>query len=192
MNNNKTSEVKLFGFRINNNIAVIIVFVIIPLISPYFHQLFSAIYTIIQWTVYIQQGTITITPVIINIIINNWVFIAISVILLPFYTYILIACSRTKKLVMDTEDSSNSWFGFKLTSVSTKALGILSLMSLIAFIITFFSYISPYLLQLLSPPIIFYLIIIERLSLMLMYLYTIFICRKAYSILTKSEIPLKM
>ncbi|MFX1419851.1 MAG: hypothetical protein ACFE9N_13110 [Promethearchaeota archaeon] len=192
MNNNKTSEVKLFGFRINSTIAVFIVFVIIPLISPYFHQLPSAIYTIIQWTAYILQGTITITPEIINIIIGNWVFIVISVILLPFYTYILIACSRTKKLVKDTEVSSNSWFGFKLSSISTKALGILSIMSLIALIITFFSYISPYLLQLLSPPIVFYLIIIERLSLMLIYIYTIVVCRKAYSILKESEIPLKV
>jgi hypothetical protein len=190
MINDKNTDVKLFGFRINNTHAVITTFITIQLITPVFLQIFYATYSIIQLNYILQlnPGMSSISILIKNLI-SNWIYIFIYLIILLIYIYVLIMCSKTKKSQRDSEGNQTSWFGYKLTNTSFLTIGILSKLSIIIIAISFIAYITPIIHDIPSIYILTILIGIERLSLTLINIYTIIVCRKENSIYINSSSP---
>ncbi|MHA2035686.1 MAG: hypothetical protein ACXACX_22400 [Candidatus Hodarchaeales archaeon] len=183
----ENTEVKLFGFRINNTIAIILVFLTIPMIIGTLYPFIMVIYSFIQQIGLIFGGPISYT---INLLIN----ILIIIFNVTIFTYIIIVCSKTKKLQREIEYSQKSWFGFNLTKTSLRTIGILSILGIITGSISIINQISNlvYIISVTYSFHITFLIpyvpnIIVNLAMMLFYIYTIIVCREVNSVLANSN-----
>ncbi|MFX1313867.1 MAG: hypothetical protein ACFFHD_14855 [Promethearchaeota archaeon] len=108
------NEVKLFGFRLNNNSAVILFYL-------------SLIATI--------QSVGTICSFILDLffyeMIDLIILIITYLIILLLNIYILIICTRIKRSYKGDDAVSEKWFGFRLMESSLLVIFILSLLALI-------------------------------------------------------------
>ena len=182
MNKDENTEVKLFGFKINNTVAVILVFFAIPISMGFFNQIYLTIYSLIQ-----MIGS-PVGDIFSLIIYQQLINILIIIISVSIYAYILITCSKTKKLERETEDTQMKWFGFNLTNTSLITIGILSILGIITSITLIISQIY-YILFMVSLLHGFNIQVFNNvlnaiisLVLMLIYIYTVIVCRKANSI----------
>ena len=183
MNEDENTKVKLFGFRINNTVAVILFFLTFSLTVSFIFP----IYFYVEF--FIQLIGSSISELMTYPVIQSMISFFISLALLIFYIYVLVLSSKLKKSYRETEDHQTRWLGFRLTSTSLITISVLSIFNIISTVISLYSNISALIilniasLLSISYNIRFLVPIIGSLILMLFYIYTIIICKKTRSIL---------
>ena len=177
MNQNELKQARLFSFKINNTIAVLLFYIILPLML---NLLPFLIYQVTYLFEYPLQIYLT-NPM--SLLYLSF-YIMIPLLLIPLFIYILIICVINQKLLRKQEESTVRWFGFHLDNISQIILFILSIFNLlldfrmlfgsVGSLITFLEFSSP-------PQIIliqFYASITVGIITICFYIYTVVICAK--------------
>lgn len=175
MNQNENKTVRLFGFRINNTIAVILFYFIFPLMLNLFPLLIYYGSTLIE---YPSPNYFT-NPIFLLVL---TLYIVIPILLIPLFIYILIVCIMAQKNSRTQEVGKVRWFIFRLDSTSLVVIFILSIFNLIFDIRALVSYIGNLItfLGFSSPPqpilTQIYASIIVLLITIGFYIYTVIVC----------------
>ena len=189
MNEKENTKIKLFGFRINNTVAVILFFLAFTLTISFISQM----YVYVEF--FIQLSGSSIPESMTYPVIQSVITVVIGLVLFIFYIYVLVVTSKLKKFYRETEDNQMRWFGFRLTSTSLITISVLSIFNIMSGVISLYSNISnliilnialQYPLSIVNN-IRYTVSIIVSLILMLFYIYTIIICKKTISILENTN-----
>ncbi|MHA2325696.1 MAG: hypothetical protein ACXACB_09865, partial [Promethearchaeota archaeon] len=125
MNKDENTEIKLFGFRINNTVATILFFLgLLWLIGNIY-----PIYLLIDFFIRLVGSSISGFSV--YSIINEVINLLLYIIIMAINVYILVVCNKSKKSYIESEDTQLKWFGFRLTKTSLMTIGILSILNII-------------------------------------------------------------
>ena len=189
MNEEENTKIKLFGFRINNTVAVILFFLALSMTINYISQMY------IYVEFFIQLIGSSIPELMTYPVIQSVITFFIGLALFIFYIYVLVVSSKSKKFYRETEDNQTRWLGFRLTSTSLITISVLSILNIISGVISLYSNINSLIIINIVSPLPFSIVsnlryivpIIVSLILMLFYIYTIIICKKTRSILDNSN-----
>ncbi len=189
MNEDENTKIKLFGFRINNTVVVILFFLVFPMTIGYIRPMYSFVEFFIQ----LIGGSLS--ELSSYSVLQLTITFFISLALLILYIYILVVSSKSKKFYSETEENQTRWLGFRLNSTSLITIGVLSIVNIILGVIALYSIISNfiYIYVVFSFPLPsvyttgFILNLIESLILMVFYIYTIIVCKNTRSILDNSN-----
>ncbi|KKK40270.1 hypothetical protein LCGC14_0786540 [marine sediment metagenome] len=177
----KKSDIKIFGFRINNTIGVILFYLVFSWVISYIRLTYTFITFFTQLADLLGLG---LSFALATSLINFFFYMAILLV----YIYILLVCVKLKKTYEEDEVIESRWFGFRLNQISSVVLGILSILNIILGIFSVYGYIGN-LIQLSlifsfpAPSIYtiqFILNFIDGLILLLLNIYTFIICKRNY------------
>ncbi|MFX1523014.1 MAG: hypothetical protein ACFFCC_05860 [Promethearchaeota archaeon] len=185
MNQVENSEVKLFGFKINYTVAAILFLITFQLLIGTLPTLFVMFYS------FGQTISLLLTEPF-NVLILNLISFLLMIASVIIYIYILIECSKAR-LQRKTQEKQIRWFGFELTKTSSVIIGLISILGIITIITSGFNLIavviqSIYLIHYIPMmPLLQYILIgVVDLILLVIYIPSIIICRKAIWFLTRS------
>ena len=175
MNQNEIKNVRLFGFKINSTIAVILIYIIFPIMLNLFPMLIYYGFSLIEY----PPLDLFANPLSFLYI---TLYIVIPILLIPLFIYIFVVCIMARKISQAQEVSKIRWFCFRLNNTSLVVLFILSVFNLFFDIRALFSYIGNLItfLEFSYPPQIIltqiYTSIIIILITMGFFGYTLIIC----------------
>jgi len=175
MNQSEIKTVRLFGLKINNTIAVVLFYMIFPVMLNLFPMLIYYGISLIEY----PPLDLFANPLSILYI---TLYIAIPILLIPLFIYIFVVCIMARKNSRTQEVGKVRWFCFRLDNISLVVLFILSIFNLFFDIRALFSYIGNLITFLefsYTPQIILtqiYTSIIIILITMGFYIYTLIVC----------------
>ncbi|MFW9896179.1 MAG: hypothetical protein ACFFD7_10280 [Candidatus Thorarchaeota archaeon] len=185
MNQVENSEVKLFAFKINYTAAAILFLITFQLLIGTLPTLFVMFYS------FGQSISLLLTEPF-NVLILNLISFLLIIASAIIYIYILIECSKAR-LQRKTQEKQIRWFGFELTKTSSVIIGLLSILGIITITVSGFTLIasvieSIYLVHYIPmmPLLLYILTGIVDLILLVIYIPSIIICRKAILVLTRA------
>jgi hypothetical protein len=175
MTQNEIKNVRLFGFKINSTIAVILIYIIFPIMLNLFPILIYYGFSLIEY----PPLDLFANPLSFLYI---TLYIVIPILLIPLFIYIFVVCIMARKISRAQEVSKVRWFCFRLNNTSLVVLFILSVFNLLFDIQALFSYIGNLITFLgfsYYPQIIviqIYSSIIINLITMGFFIYTLIVC----------------
>ncbi|MFW9822424.1 MAG: hypothetical protein ACFFE4_05790 [Candidatus Thorarchaeota archaeon] len=173
----ESNKSKLFGFKINNMVAALLFYMILPF-------LLNSIPMIVYQTLNLRHVSIAELLGNFQSVLYFALYLVLPVNLIPLYVYVLIKCVIIQKNSRENTNTSVRWLGFQLTKSS---LFIIFFMSILNLILSFRSWVSasmnlPFFLDrpFYYPEIIaqYIAMIIIGIFLMVFFIYSLVVCVK--------------
>ncbi|MFX0076352.1 MAG: hypothetical protein ACFE96_12980 [Candidatus Hermodarchaeota archaeon] len=124
MNQNEIKSVKLFGLKINDTIAVLLIYIIFILMLDLFPPMIYYGLSLIEYS----PPDIFANPM---YILYTMLYIVIPSLLISLFLYVLIICIMARKTSRTQEVGKIRWLCFRLDSTSLVVIFILSIINLI-------------------------------------------------------------